>query len=159
MEINKALDHEALYKTISKQADRNFEEIKRLDSLLSRYGFLVNAGGAATTLAFIGTSEGRADIAVIPLVFFIVGLIATGFEIRTLLKLTGDRYGYISSRRELLRTKKIEDIQIEKILFPPDFGKGLRNANHWSGVISQGAFILGAVLGVILLIAKIFGTS
>lgn len=73
-----------------KERDRAFEEIFKLDSNLTNNNFLVNTGGAAATLAFMGAKTGAAE-AVWPLMFFTIGLIATGFEIRALLYYFGGR--------------------------------------------------------------------
>ena len=74
-----------------KEGDRAFDEIFKLDANLTNNNFLVNAGGAAATLAFMGAKTGAVAAAVWPLLFFTVGLIATGLEIRTLL-LFGERH-------------------------------------------------------------------
>lgn len=57
------------------------KEFQELFLATSRLLVLANAGGAVATLSFIGTSWGRdsvAQIATIPLIFFVTGIAAVG---------------------------------------------------------------------------------
>lgn len=135
---------EKIEDALMKERDQAFEEIFKLDANLTNNNFLVNAGDAAATLAFIGAKTGTA-VAVWPLMFSTIGLIATGLEIRALLYYFGECHGDAVRRREEFASDKIT---VRECLPTNNTGKFYSRMNHWSGWVSQGSFIIGSLIGI-----------
>ncbi|MCF3628701.1 hypothetical protein RJ527_14590 [Thalassospiraceae bacterium LMO-SO8] len=57
------------------------DKVHQYEDALNRFLSLMNAGGAATVLAFIGTSNVDTPAVAIPLVFFVGGLILAGWSL------------------------------------------------------------------------------
>ena len=134
-----------LDEVLMKEGDRAFDEIPKLDANLTNNNFLVNAGGAAATLAFMGAKTEAAAAAVWPLLFFTVGLIATGVEIRALLYYFGERHNDAIRRRQGFASDRLT---VRECLPTKDTGKFYARMNHWSGWVSQGCFMIGSLLGL-----------
>ena len=122
------------------------DHIGRLDALMSKHGFLTNAGGAAATLAFIGTAQEKAALGTLPLAIFVIGIIASGVEIRALMNYFGKMQTYLIEAR--IRVVEGRLAAYEEILVPKDLGSADRKWNHGAGIVAQGAFIVGAMMGV-----------
>lgn len=131
---------------LMKEGDRAFDEIFKLDANLTNNNFLVNAGGAVATLAFMGAKTEAVAAAVWPLLFFTVGLIATGVEIRTLLYYFGERHKDAVTRRQGFASDRLT---VRECLPTAETGKLYVLMNHWSGWISQICFWVGSILGLI----------
>ncbi len=111
-----------------------------------RYLFYVNAGGAATVLAFMGTSSEITSLCLIKisLIFFAIGLILAGVLIAFLLY----RAGFIFDqwRKEVNSYFKQEKKYSE--IFNADDARSDRSKIAFIiGYCSFGAFILGLILG------------
>lgn len=84
--------------------------------------------------------------AIFPLVIFIIGIIASGIEIRGLLGIYSHlhkdalkrRGGFISDEFTVREAATVEVVP-----------KKYTRANQWSGYISQASFILGCIVAVI----------
>jgi len=131
---------------LMKERDRAFDEIFKLDSNLTNNNFLVNAGGAVATLAFMGAKTDAAAAAVWPLLFFTVGLIATGLEIRALLYYFSERHNDAVTRGQGFASNKLT---VRECLPTIETGKFYSRMNHWCGWVSQGCFVVGSVLGLL----------
>jgi hypothetical protein len=131
---------------LMKEGDRAFDEIFKLDANLTNNNFLVNAGGAAATLAFMGAKTGAVAAALWPLLFFTVGLIATGLEIRALLYYFGERHNDAVTRRQGFATNRLT---VRECSPTKETGKFYARLNHWSGWVSQACFMVGSALGLI----------
>src|SRR4051794_15109069 len=60
------------------------EKTLESDARLSKYIFTTNAGGAVAVLAFIGTNGADSRYGWTPLICFVLGVIASGIEVRSL---------------------------------------------------------------------------
>src|SRR5690242_14543309 len=80
----KAEDRHRVSEILDGQNRRMLELILESDSLLTRYIFLTNAGGAVAMLTFIGTKQASSSYEWLPLVCFVLGVIASGVEVRAL---------------------------------------------------------------------------
>ncbi len=131
--------------TISGQVQESFNKIVETDKWLTQHNFLVNAGGAAAILGYMGGSS-TPNHAIFPLVIFLVGIIASGIEIRGLLGIYGHlhkdalrrRGGFMSDQITVKEAASVEPIPTK-----------YTNANNWSGYVAQGSFIIGCATGVI----------
>ena len=139
--------------TLLTQRDQAFEQVISMDARLTQYNFLANAGGAAATLAFMGASQGDAHVGVWPLMCFVVGLIATGGQIRALLEFFGLLHLDAIRRREGFSSNTLT---VRECVLPSDIGKRYRYLNRWSSWVSQSAFTAGALLGIGLLLEHFF---
>jgi hypothetical protein len=123
-------------KELTSQVDRSFEEGIETGHKLTQHNFLVNAGGAAAVLAYMGSSQ-RADFAIWPLACFLVGVVASGLELRFLAKFFKALHGDAVRRRsEFVRDK----LGLSDAVPSPDVGKFASRVHAWSGFIAQGAF-------------------
>lgn len=130
--------------TLSDQVRESFDKIVETDKWLTQHNFLVNAGGAAATLGYLGTSP-SSSFAVFPLLIFLVGIIASGIEIRGLLSIYSHLHKDAIRRRGGFVSDEItvrEAASVEKI------PKWSVRANSWSGIVSQISFVVGSVLGI-----------
>ncbi len=119
----------ALEDEMKAQSDQALERIVTLDTRLTQNSLLLNAGGAATTLAFMG-AKGDASLAVWPLMCFVVGLIASGAEVRALLAF------FDALHRDAIRRRQgfgDNNLTVRECLPPPDIGKRSRAVNHRAG--------------------------
>jgi len=130
--------------TLSDQVRESFDKIVETDKWLTQHNFLVNAGGAAATLGYLGTNPGS-SFAVFPLLLFLVGIIASGIEIRGLLSIYSHlhkdalrrRGGFVSDEISVKEAASVEKVPIWSV-----------RANHWSGIVSQLSFVVGSIIGI-----------
>ena len=83
----KDLDEElsnALTSELHAQTKQTFDKVVETDWRLTQHNFLINAGGAAAVLAYLGASS-SSKFAILSLLCFLVGVVASGIEIRMLL--------------------------------------------------------------------------
>ena len=140
-DLVKALDVE-----LHAQTKQNFDKLVEIDRWLTQHNFLINAGGATAILAYLGSSS-NSKFAIWSLLLFVVGVIASGVEIRALLRV------YDSLHKDALRrlngfmhnTLSTDEITPEEGLAPI-----ASKINHWSGVVAQGSFVLGVSVGLAL---------
>ncbi len=110
----------------------------------TQYIFIVNAGGSAATLAFLGTKTGS-TFAIWPLLFFALGVIACGAKLLASFYLNKGSFNDALKRRtEFSKTNKIEGLypkegEMEKMT-------SYRIAN-WADFIAYGLFIEGVMTG------------
>lgn len=130
--------------TLSNQERESLDKIVETDKWLTQHNFLVNAGGAAATLGYLGTNP-SSTYAILPLLIFVVGIVASGIEIRGLLSI------YSHLHKDALRRKRgfvSDEISVKEAASVEKVPKWSVRANHWSGLTSQISFVLGSVLGI-----------
>ena len=140
-DVGHAADHE-----LTSQVDQSFERVIALDNRLTQHNFLVNAGGAVAVLAFLG-ARGDASFALWPLGAFIVGVVASGIELRALLIWSRRLHKDAIDRRARFSQNELE---LSAAVPPPDLAEGWSRLNHWAGLCSQALFAIGALLGFAL---------
>jgi cytochrome c biogenesis protein CcdA len=134
----------AISDTLSAQALHAFDKVVETDKWLTQSNFLVNTGGAIAVMSYLGTSH-TSHFAIFPLVIFLVGIVASGIEIRALLKVYGFLHQDALRRREGFVTEKLSVGEAATVREIPGIWRKL---NGWCGVASQVAFVLGATAGV-----------
>jgi hypothetical protein len=109
-EMRKSIDD-----VLSTERDLAFQQILKFDGELTKYSFLANAGGATATLAFLGARPDQVSVAIWPLIFFLVGLIATGLEIRALLYNFGEKHRDAARRRQQFFAGQLSIVETRSI--------------------------------------------
>src|SRR3990172_7994911 len=135
---------------LSSQARQTFDKVVETDWRLTQHNLLVNAGGAAAILAYLG-SDPTPTFPIWPLACFVVGVAASGTEIRALLQV------YSSLNEDALRRRAefVENKLRVKDLGPPvNVGGCAANINHWCGWLAQVAFVAGVVVGITLYVVN-----
>jgi hypothetical protein len=126
------------------QTKTSFNAIVETDKWLTQHNFLVNAGGAAAVLSYL-SSDPTPTFAVVPLAVFLIGVIASGFEIRYLMKIHSELHLDAMRRRGGFVSNKLSVAQAADVQTP----KGLtKKVNHYSGLVAQASFIIGCVVGI-----------
>ena len=128
------------------QRKQTFEKIVETDWRLTKHNFLVNAGGSTAALAYLGTSS-SSKFAIWSLVCFLVGVIASGAEIRALLAIYS---GLRKDAWERLDGFMNNKITAENAVPDQNVVKVPSKINHWAGWVSQISFVLGVVVGLFL---------
>ena len=136
----------AVASALHSQTKQTFESIVKTDWRLTQHNFLVNAGGSAAVLAYLGTSS-SSMFAVWSLVCFLVGVVASGAEIRALLAIY---YGLHKDALNRLNGFMKNELPIENAVPKPDVVKVPSKINHWAGWVAQISFVLGVVVGLFL---------
>jgi hypothetical protein len=139
---------EQLCAILAAQVKTSFEAAIAADKWLTQHNFLVNAGGAAAVLSFIGSGTAPA-FTFVPLSLFLLGVIASGVEIRYLMKLHGELHQDAIRRRGGFVADKLTVAETADVQAPR---KITRNINHYCGLIAQVAFIVGSLIGLLGLI-------
>jgi hypothetical protein len=129
---------------LTSQIDRSFEQLIETERKLTQHNFLVNAGGAAAALAYMRSSQGT-GFAIWPLACFLVGVVASGIEVRFLAKFFKALHDDAVRRRSQFTQDKVSLSDAVPI---PDVGKYPSRVHHWSGLVAQWAFPVGVVLGI-----------
>lgn len=130
--------------TLSDQVRESFDKIVETDKWLTQHNFLVNAGGAAAILGYMGTST-SSSFAIFPLLIFLIGVVANGVEIRGLLSI----YSHLQKDAIRRRDGFVSDlITVKEAATVKDVPIWSKRTNHWSGIISQLAFVVGCVVGI-----------
>lgn len=111
---------------------------------LTQHNFLTNAGGAVAVLAYLG-SAAKPSFAIWSLLLFLVGIIASGVEIRALLEIYSALHEDALRRRDGFMTDRCS---IEESVPQISVAERAGKINKWSGWISQGAFSIGVVIGI-----------
>lgn len=146
-EYRKDLDPEvaaAIGEELSAQARQCFDKVIETDWRLTQHNFLANAGGAAAVLAYLGTTP-TPKFAVWPLILFLIGIIASGVEIRALLSV------YSALHKDALRRRArfmSNELRVKESVPAPGIAGWASCINHWSGVVAQVSFILGMAVGL-----------
>jgi hypothetical protein len=135
----------AIADELSAQTRQTFDKIVETDWRLTQHNFLVNAGGAAAVLAYWGTNTAH-NFALYPLLFFVVGVIASGIEIRTLRVVYSNLHNDALRRRKGFMTNKLK---VKESVPPPDVGGIASKIKHWSSIVSQVSFVLGFISAVV----------
>ena len=131
--------------TLSNQARESFNKIVETDKWLTQHNFLVNAGGAVAVLGYLG-SNSSSTFAIFPLVIFLVGIIASGIEIRGLISIYSHLHKDAIKRRSGFLN---DDMSVREASAAEKVPKSTERINHWSGIISQGSFMFGSIFGVL----------
>ncbi len=100
-----------LGKELSAQVRKSFDRLEEAGNRYTQYNFLVNAGGAAAVLAFLGTNTGS-TFAIWPLLFFVAGVIACGIELLAMIYVNKAIFNDALNRRSKINEK---DITIEEL--------------------------------------------
>jgi len=129
---------------LTAQANRSFEEGIETGYKLIQHNFLVNAGGAATLLAYMGSGH-RVDFAIWPLACFLVGVVASGLELRFLAQFFKALHDDAVRRRSEFSRDKLGLCDAAP---PRDVGQWALRVHAWSGFVAQGAFPIGVIVGV-----------
>jgi len=132
---------------LTSQVNRAFEELLETSRKLSQHSFLVNSGGAAAILAYMSTNP-DALFAFLPLVSFLMGVIASGLELRFLRgSLTALHKDAINRRSEFIT----DQVPLDKAVPAANTGSPYGKLSAWSGIVAQAAFPLGVILGITVL--------
>jgi hypothetical protein len=127
------------------QARESLNKMAETDKWLTQSNLLVNAGGAAAVLGYLGTNP-AACFAVVVLGIFLLGMIASGIEIRGLLD------GYKHLHKDAIRRLRgflSEELTARDVANPQNIGKRATRMNMLGGIFSQIAFAVGAIVGII----------
>lgn len=136
---------EHLVTILDRQVNTSFGARVDTDKWLTQHNFLINAGGAAAILGYL-SSEPTPDFAIAPLVIFLSGVIASGIEIRYLLKVHQELNEDALQRRDGFVSDKLTVAQVVSVDAPKTITK---NINHYSGLVAQWSFAIGSIVGVI----------
>lgn len=139
----------AIVEELSAQARQCFDKVIEADWRLTQHNFLVNAGGAAAVLAYLGSTP-TPRFAIWPLLLFLIGVIASGIEIRALLSI------YSALYKDALRRRAGfvgNELRVKESVPASDVSGCASHINHWSGVVSQLSFVLGVAVGLWLFFA------
>jgi hypothetical protein len=131
---------------LSAQVSRAFDQLVETDKRLTQHNFLVNAGGSAAVLGYMGT-QSASSFLVLPLICFLVGVIFSGLEIRALLKF------YSLLHVDALRQRSgfsENQLRVRELMVPPHLGKWTVRMNHSCGWISQLCFVFGVAIGLLV---------
>ena len=140
-DLVKALDAE-----LHAQTKQTFDKVVETDWRLTQHNFLINAGGAAAVLAYLGSSS-DSKFAIWSLLIFVVGVIASGVEIRALLQVYG---GLHKDALRRLNGFMHNTLSTDEITPKEGIAPIASKMNHWSGIVSQGSFVLGVAVGLVL---------
>ena len=133
---------------LTSQINRAFDELVDTGRKLSQHSFLVNSGGAVAVLAFIGANP-KASFAWWPLACFLLGVVASGLELRFLVHFFAALHADAVQRRRDFTT---DQLPLDKAVPPSDVGSCYSKAYGWSGGIAQVAFPLGIAIGIVAFI-------
>jgi hypothetical protein len=126
------------------QLNLAFEKLDESARKYNQYIFIVNAGGAAATLAFLGTKTGS-TFAIWPLLFFVAGVIVCGINLLASFYVNKEAFNDALNRRtKFSETNKIESLYPEK--GEMEKWTSYRIAD-WAGYIAYGLFIAGVIAG------------
>lgn len=135
---------ERLLDLLGSQSREAFEAVADLDNRLTNTNFLTNGGGAVAALAFLGEHPDAGALK-ISLCLFAIGVVATGLELRSLMKYWGELCSDANRRR---RGFANESLTVEEVaVVPAELGNRHKFINHWAGVVSQWTFALGFLVG------------
>lgn len=136
----------ALNAELHAQTKQTFDKVVETDWRLTQHNFLMNAGGAAAVLAYLGSSS-DSKFTIWSLLIFVIGVIASGVEIRALLRVYGSLH-----KDALRRLNGFMDntLSTEKITPKEGIVPIYSRVNHLSGIVSQGSFVLGVAVGLVL---------
>ena len=135
---------DAIAQELSEQCRETFQKVVETDWRLTQHNFLVNAGGSAAVLAFLG-SGARPTYAGWALVLFLVGVVASGIEVRALVDVYAALHNDAIRRRSGFMSN---ELAVRDSVPKPGLAGKAATINHWSGVVSQFAFILGVIVGL-----------
>ena len=129
---------------LTSQVEESFEELVDTGRKLRQQNFLVNAGGAAALLAYLGTGK-ASDAHIWPLLVFLTGLVSGGIELRALFNFYGTLHTDAIERRGRFTAN---EVGFGNSAPPDDIGKCGRTIAKWSGYISQWSFPIGVIVGL-----------
>lgn len=151
MEINDKiveLDKETaenLCSILEGQVDTSFKAVVETDKWLTQHNFLINAGGAGAILGYLSSTP-TPTFAIFPLVLFLIGIAASGIEIRYLLKMHHELHSDAMRRRGGFVSNELSVAQAADVQAPSNMTKFF---NKYSGLVAQASFLLGCVVGII----------
>jgi hypothetical protein len=133
----------AIANELSAQTRQCFDKVIETDWRLTQHNFLMNAGGAAAVLAYLGSTP-TPRFAIWPLLLFLIGVVASGIEIRALLSV------YDALHKDALRRRAgftSNELRVKESVPTAGVTGCASHINHWSGVVSQVSFVLGVAVG------------
>lgn len=139
---------EDLGSILMNQVNTSFAAVVGTDKWLRQHNFLINAGGAAAVLAYL-SSENADSFLIYPLVIFLAGVVASGIEIRYLLKVHRELQEDARRRRGGFVLNQFNIAQAGDVQAPKPFTK---NMSHYSGLVAQAVFAIGSTMGILWLL-------
>lgn len=118
------------------------EKVAELDVRLSRNNLLTNGAAAIALLAFISTGNAPPYSAV-PLIIFVVGVIASGIEVRSQMNYFGVVHKRILAQKSTVRSNEFDFEDFRK-QYPKELF--YKYAEHVLGWISQLSFMAGVAI-------------
>lgn len=128
-----------------RQEQQALAMVSSLDEKLTQYSFLANSGGAIAVLGFIGTNQAN-SMALWPLSLFVLGVICSGIEYRSLLIFFSALHTDALNRRKKYNAGVTN---INELVPPKNVGGIHTKINHWAGIAAQVCFALGSLIGVL----------
>lgn len=141
----------ALVSELSAQVQQVFDKLVETHLRLTQHNFLVNAGGAAAVLAYLG-SPSASRFTIWALVCFVVGVVASGIEVRSLVHVYKSLHLDAIRRRSGFVANKLSAGNLGP---PPGVGGCAGPIGTWSARVAQAAFVVGAALGVALFVTNV----
>ena len=135
---------EYLCSILEGQIETSFKAVVETDKWLTQHNFLVNAGGAGAILGYLSSTP-TPTYAIAPLIIFLVGVIASGIEIRYSLKTHYELHKDAMRRRGGFVSDELSVAQAADVQAPLEFTK---NVNHYSGIVAQASFLIGCIAGI-----------
>jgi len=135
----------AVAKELSAQARESLDKVVETAKWLTQSNLLINAGGATAVLGYLGTNP-MAYFSVVALGIFLLGMVASGIEIRGMLA------GYAELHEDAIRRLQgflSEELTARQTAKPHEPGKFAARMNRWGGIFSQIAFFVGAIVGIV----------
>jgi len=141
---------EHLCSILDSQVKTSFNGIIETDKWQTQHNFLSNAGGAAAVLGYLSSTP-TPTFALLPLIAFLFGVVASGIEIRFLLMTHKELFEDAMRRRNGFVSGKLSvadggDVQAPKA--------STDNIKYYSGIISQSSFVIGCVMGILGYLCK-----
>lgn len=136
---------EAIKKELSAQIREIYAVLDEAGKRYTQYNFIVNSGGSAAVLAFLGTNIGS-TFAIWPLLFFIAGVIACGVELLAMVYVNKTIFNDALNRRNKFGET---DISIEDLCPKVEDVKKMKSYQiaWWASFIAFGSFIAGVFAG------------
>lgn len=136
---------ESICSILEGQVKTSFSALVETDKWLTQHNFLINAGGSGAILGYL-SSVPTPTYAIVPLIIFLIGVMASGIEIRYLLKTHYELHKDAVRRRGGFISSKLSVAQTADVQAPSNLTK---NINHISGIVAQVSFVIGCITGIL----------
>jgi hypothetical protein len=135
---------ERLKSYLGNAESQSLDKLSKACDKQTQYNFLVNSGGSAAVLAFLGTNT-NSNFAIWPLTFFAIGLITCGVGLFAKVFLEGGTFQKISGIRSKLLDNSITSLKEMEI---GDITKWYSyQIAKYANYTAFGAFIVGVIIG------------